>query len=315
MKKSTLLMPLMVMAFTANAQYINQAPEGGFDTDGGKDYVVLYAPAEVIAKMGDKVLTNNTLDPDQVKNSLEYWVTDWDPKDLTLYNVPEEDGKNSFGGTDYVNATPLYEWGTGVFVPKAQAYDLSKVTDEHYLHIGLRDFGSAPSQYKFSIGSQSTIKTNGFQIEVGIDAGAADGDFVGVGKIAGGNDGKWYYLDIPVKDLVDEDGDFGFTYNFASPISDGVFAFTFSKPTCSTATKTGPAPGESVYTYEIKKLGSALSIDHVFFYKKTQTGIHNATTADGAEAVYDLQGRRTQMAGAGIYVVKTATGVKKVLKK
>lgn len=309
----------MTLLTTATfAQYINEAPAGGFDVTTGKDYVVLYAPENIISAMGTTLISNNNLDPTQTNNLLEYWVTDWDKKDLTLYNVPEEGGKNSFGTDDYINATPLYEWGTGVFIPKAKSYDLSQVTDAHHIHIGLRDFGSAPSQYKFAIGSQKTIKTNGFQIEVNIDYAAEDGEYVGVGKIAGGNDGKWYYLDIPVSALVDENGDFGFTYDFSQAITDGVFAFSFNKPVCSTAKKTGPAPGESVYTYEITKLGSALSIDHVFFYVPTSDGISEmkvSSNSDDIEAVYDLSGRRTVMSRPGIYVVKTAQGMKKVTVK
>lgn len=318
MNKSLLTAAMTLLTTATFAQYINEAPAGGFDVTTGKDYVVLYAPENIISAMGTTLISNNNLDPTQTNNLLEYWVTDWDKKDLTLYNVPEEGGKNSFGTDDYINATPLYEWGTGVFIPKAKSYDLSQVTDAHHIHIGLRDFGSAPSQYKFAIGSQKTIKTNGFQIEVNIDYAAEDGEYVGVGKIAGGNDGKWYYLDIPVSALVDENGDFGFTYDFSQAITDGVFAFSFNKPVCSTAKKTGPAPGESVYTYEITKLGSALSIDHVFFYVPTSDGISEmkvSSNSDDIEAVYDLSGRRTVMNRPGIYVVKTAQGMKKVTVK
>lgn len=169
MKKSLILSAAAFMtSASAFAQsYITSAPEGGFDVISGKDYVVLYAPADVMSKMGDRLISDQNLDKDQVRNYIMYWVTDWDPKDLTLYNVPEENGRNSFGGEDYINATPLYEWGTGAFTPISTPYDLSKVTDDHYLHIGLRDFGSAPSKYQFTVGPNASIKSNGFQIEVG----------------------------------------------------------------------------------------------------------------------------------------------------
>ncbi|WP_289220970.1 hypothetical protein, partial [Xylanibacter rodentium] len=317
MKKSLLTTAMMLFSTAIFAQYINEAPVGGFNVNKGKDYVVLYAPDHVITDMGSRLISNNNLDATQTDNVLEYWVTDWDKKDLTLYNVPEPDGKNSFGTSGYINATPFWEWGTGVFIPKAKMYDLSKITDKHHLHIGMRDFGSASSQYKFTIGSQKTIKTNGFQIEVNLDYAKADGDFVGVGKIAGGNDGKWYYLDIPVSDLVDENGDFGFVYDFSAPITDGVFTFSFNKPVCSTAKKSGPAPGETVYTYEITKLGSALSLDHVFFYIPDETSAINDVNIDSGndeiKVVYDLSGRRVDMNRPGIYMIKTAAGVKKVV--
>lgn len=296
--------------------YITAAPEGGFDLNSGKDYVVLYAPESVITAMGSKMISNNNLDSNSVDNTLEYWVTDWDKKDLTLYNVPEEGVMNTFGNDEHINATPLYAWGTGVFMSKAKAYDLSKVTDEHHIHIGIRDFGSTPSKYQLSIGSQSTIKNNGFQVQVNLGVGEAQGDFVGIGSLPNGNDGKWYYIDLPIKDLIDENGDFGFVYDFSKPITDGVFTFTFKDPTCSTATKSGPAPGESVYSYDITKLGSAVSFDHVFFYVPQTQGIEDITEADDQtiEAIYDLSGRRVNEMTKGFYIVKTAAGAKKVLK-
>lgn len=317
MRKLLLTASALMACSAAFAQgYITAAPEGGFDLNSGKDYVVLYAPESVITAMGSKMISNNNLDPNSVDNTLEYWVTDWDIKDLTLYNVPEEGVMNTFGNDEHINATPLYAWGTGVFMSKAKAYDLSKVTDEHHIHIGIRDFGSTPSKYQLSIGSQSTIKNNGFQVQVNLGVGEAQGDFVGIGSLPNGNDGKWYYIDLPIKDLIDENGDFGFVYDFSKPITDGVFTFTFKDPTCSTATKSGPAPGESVYSYDITKLGSAVSFDHVFFYVPQTQGIEDITEADDQtiEAIYDLSGRRVNEMTKGFYIVKTAAGAKKVLK-
>ncbi len=317
MRKLLLTASALMACSAAFAQgYITAAPEGGFDLNSGKDYVVLYAPESVITAMGSKMISNNNLDPNSVDNTLEYWVTDWDKKDLTLYNVPEEGVMNTFGNDEHINATPLYAWGTGVFMSKAKAYDLSKVTDEHHIHIGIRDFGSTPSKYQLSIGSQSTIKNNGFQVQVNLGVGEAQGDFVGIGSLPNGNDGKWYYIDLPIKDLIDENGDFGFVYDFSKPITDGVFTFTFKDPTCSTATKSGPAPGESVYSYDITKLGSAVSFDHVFFYVPQTQGIEDITEADDQtiEAIYDLSGRRVNEMTKGFYIVKTAAGAKKVLK-
>jgi len=148
MKNTLLFTAALLAAGNICAQsYITPAPEGGFNTATGKDYVVLYAPQNVIDAMGTKVISNNNLDKDEVNNYLEYWVTDWDKKDLTLYNVPPKEGDlNSFGGEEFVNATPLHAWGTGVFMAKAKSYDLSQVTDRHHIHIGLRDFGSSPSK-------------------------------------------------------------------------------------------------------------------------------------------------------------------------
>lgn len=319
MKNTLLLVAALVAGSTAVAQnYISKAPAGGFDVSGGKDYVVLYAPQNIIDRMGNTIASNNNLDPDQINNTLEYWVTDWDKKDLTLYNVPPKDGEvNSFGDAEFINATPLYAWGTGVFMPKAKKYDLSKVTDKHHLHIGLRDFGTSPSKYQFSVGSQAKIKTNGFQLMVGAAVGQGSGDFVGVGSLPNGNDGEWYYLDIPVADLVDENGNFGFTYDFSAPVADGAFTFTFNSPVCSTATKSGPEPGEEVYSYNITKLGSALSLDHVFFYVPGENGIEGVTaeTAEEVLGIYDITGCKVEKPGRGLYIVKTTRGARKVMFK
>ncbi len=316
MNNTLLLGAALLSGISATAQtYISAAPEGGFDLNGGKEYVVLYAPQPVLTAMGERLISNNNLDQDQVDNYLEYWVTDWDAKALTLYNVPASEGElNSFGDSEFVNATPLYEWGTGVFMSKAKAYDLSKVTDKHHLHIGLRDFGSSPSKYQFSVGSQKTIKTNGFQIMAGIDLGQASGDYVGIGQLPGGNDGKWYYIDVPVADLIDENGDFGFTYDFSAPITDGAFTFSFNSPLCSTAKTSGPAPGETVYSYEITKLGSALSLDHIFFYVPETDGVDNvaAEAEEEITGIYDLTGRAVANPGKGIYIVTTNLGARKV---
>lgn len=78
MRRTLLSMAVAMAAVSASAQYITSAPEGGFNVNNGKDYVVLYAPENVLTDMGDKVITNNNLDQNQERNYLEYWVTDWD---------------------------------------------------------------------------------------------------------------------------------------------------------------------------------------------------------------------------------------------
>lgn len=319
MKKFYTATAVIAMACAAaNAQsYITPAPEGGFDASTGKDYVVLYAPQSLMDAMGSKVISNQNLDETQTRNYLEYWTCDWDKTLLTLYNVPEEGGKNSFGDEEYINATPLWAWGTGVFMATGTPYDLSAVTDNHHIHIGLRDFGSSPSKYQFGVGPTNNIKTNGFQVEVGIPVGDGDGDFVGVGSLPNGNDGKWYYLDLPISELIDPNGNFGFSYNFSQPFAakTGAFSFTFKDPVCSSETHTQPGPGETVCSYTITKLGSALSIDHVIFYVPDGAGVENVAVdnAAGAPVYFDLFGRKVENPGSGLYIVKTAEGFRKVI--
>ena len=279
--------------------YITKAPTSGFDWDSGTDYVVLYAPQSQIASMGNKIKSNQNLDAEQKDNQFYYWVTDWDKKDLTLVNVDRPNAKNSYGDSEMLSITPQWAWGTGYFGKVGKAYDLSMIDDSYYIHLGICDFGSAPSKYTFKIGDTDT-KQNHFDLEVGIDKGAANGDFVGVGNIS--NDGNWYYVDIPVKDLIDENGDFGFTYNWAKPI-DNCFVFSFDKPTTSKMTKSGPEPGKSVYSYTVTKLGSAVSLDGVFFYKKTSTDIKNIKSKKaGDNSYYNLQGVKVTEPTKGIYI-------------
>ncbi len=327
MKKLYTLAALALFSASAVAQnYITPAPEGGFDFDGAKDMVILYVPGNLIQQLGmaGKIAPNgsNNLDQSQTNNYLEYWVTDWDSKALTLYNVPEEGVTNSFGGTDYLNATPLYEWGTGTFMAKARPYNLSSVTDKHHIHIGLRDFGKVAAMYKFSLGPNKDIKTNGFQFMVGDEVGAAYEDFVAIGSLPNGNDGKWYYIDLPISDLIDPDGNFGFTYDFSQPIEkQAAFSFSFAKPNgvgddykfCTVAEHKDN--GGDVYDYTVTELGAALSIDHVFLYVPVPAGIDNVAVDAEAEVLgyYDLQGRKVGNPEDGVFVKVTTKGAKKVI--
>lgn len=291
----------VVTSATAQSSYVTEAPSGGFDFSAAKDIVVLYAPDEAVAKMGDRIKSNQNLDPTNTKNQFFYWVTDWDKKDLTLVNVDREGATNSYGGTNMLSITPKWEWGTGYFGAIGSfRYDLSMIDNDYYLHLGLCDFGNADSKYKFEFGN-TDVAGNHFDLEVNLDKGKANGDFVGVGHMK--RDGKWYYIDIPVKDLVDEDGDFGFTYDWSAKMTNP-FLFSFDKPTTSKMTHL-LEPGAAVYTYTITKLNSAVSIDGVYFYKKgVPSGIQAVSalrdSADGAW--YNLQGMRVEKPAKGVFI-------------
>lgn len=319
--KSALAAMTLLGALNAHAQdsYITKA-EKPFDFKAGKNYVVLYAPTEAVTAMGNKIIGNNNLDPTMERNQFYYWTTDWDKTSLVLTNVEEPDGKNSLGGSEYINMTPLYEWGGGSFQAKGTwQYDLSKVTNDMVLHIGLRDFGGVAPKFKMAVGDVANIKTNGFQLEANLGKGEADGDYVGVGSM--GHDKEWYYLEVPVRDLVDENGDFGFTYNFAQPLkrNGAAVQLSFAKPQVSTATGV-LEPGNTVKTYTITKLGSAMSVDGIWFYEKDATGISTVQShADASQPaeVYNLSGQRMPQGqlSRGIYIVKTAQGTRKITVK
>lgn len=317
--KSVVVATTLLMTVAANAQstYITKASDKPFDFANAKDYVVLYAPEAAVEKMGNKIIGDNNLDPAMTRNQFYYWTTDWDATSLVLADVVEENGKNSLGGSDYINMTPLYDWGGGSFTSKTQAYDLSKVTDNMILHVGLRDFGSVAPKFKIAIGKMANISTNGFELETNLAVGASDGNYVGVGNM--GHDAQWYNLEIPVKDLVDENGQFGFSYNFSTPfpLGESAVQLSFASPECSQATSI-MEPGNTVKTYTITKLGSAMSVDGIWFYTLDTTGISSVGTNENYAplAVYDMSGRKVEsQTEGGIYIVKTANGVRKVIKR
>ena len=313
---------LMMVSAPASAQYITEAPAGGFDFTKGTDYVVIYAPDAQVTAMGSNILSNQNLDPAMEKNQFYYWVCDWEKTQFTLYDCPNT-LNNSWGGSEKLNMTPLWDWGSGQFTAKSQDYDLSAITDDHILHIGFMNIGDADAtaNYRFLLGRQvSETEFNGFPIEVNKAVGAESGDYVGVGMAPKTN--TWYYLDIPVKDLVDPNGNFGFTYNFSKPFGAStnnadIFTCGFDGATICTYTYGSVDPDTGMKKVNITKIGSAMAIDHVFLYKKSTSGIQN-TVASGNEEVqgiYDLTGRRVNDYRSGVNIVKTTKGVKKVIVK
>ncbi len=303
---------LMMVSMPASAQYITEAPAGGFDFSKGKDYVVIYAPDAQVTAMGSNILSNQNLDPAMVKNQFYYWTAQWDATQFTLYDI-EDSQKNSWGGDDKLDMTPLYDWGAGHFGAKSQAYDLSCITEDHILHIGFMNIGAetATKNFKFTFGP-----TGGeIKLVVNKDVGAMKGELVGVGNAPAVN--KWYYLDIPIKDLLDEDGDFGFECDFSKPTGTIIFNVGFDGGTNSKWTAGAVDPDTGMKKITITEKGSALALDGVYLYKKSTSGIQN-TVASGNEEVqgiYDLTGRRVNDYRPGVNIVKTTKGVKKVIVK
>ena len=110
--KKTLLAAAMALLTTAGyAQFVSQTPAGGFDLNSGKDYIPVYMPAPQLSQIQGKILADNNLDPDQVNNSLDFWIDDWNGKNASkvqAYVVPEGTvEKNSWGGTEYIGITPI----------------------------------------------------------------------------------------------------------------------------------------------------------------------------------------------------------------
>lgn len=323
MKKITFTMAFAAMSLFANAQYITEAPAGGFDLNKGKDYIPVYMPAPQLSQIQGKILTDNNLDPNEENNSLQFWIDDWmgdNASKVQAYVVPEGTvEKNSWGGTEYIGITPIgYKVAAGVFTAKTKKYDLSRLTDEHVLHIGLCDasgkYGSGDPQLIISFGNDANKPD--FNLIVN-KTGDADGKDIPVGKIARGK--KWASIDIKVGDIKDDNGEIGIPFTWGNDINAFVklACADNANTVCSTATYGNLAPGESIRPVTITALGTALAIESIFFYVPNTTAISDVMANDGndIQTVYDLSGRRIDNPATGVYIVKTAKGTKKIIMK
>ena len=111
------------------------------------------------------------------------------------------------------------------------------------------------AKYQFSLGPDDA-STNGFKLEVNVAAGAMNGKFVGVGETTARN--QWYYLDIPVSTLVDEDGDFGFVYDFVTTFAQKpIFTcgFDVDDASCTKYTAGAVDPDTGMKTITIREIG------------------------------------------------------------
>lgn len=323
MKKVLLAAAMMLLGTASYAQFASPTPDGGFNLNKGRDYIPVYLPAPQLSLIQGKILADNNLDPDQVNNSLYFWIDDWmgaNASKVQAYVVPEGTvEKNSWGGTEYIGITPIgYKVAAGVFTAKAKKYDLSALTDDHILHIGLCDAsgnaGQNPLQLTISFGKDANNPD--FNLIVN-KTGNADGKDIPVGNIERGK--KWYSIDIKVGDIKDENGDIGIPFTWSNDIT------AFVKLACadnantvlSKATYAPLEPGQNIADVTITELGTALAIESIFFYIPETTAINDIQAADAADvnAVYDLSGRRVENPSNGVYIVKTAKGVKKVVMK
>lgn len=306
-KNFALTAMVLMASATANAQYITEAPATGFDFNNGSDYVVIFVPEEQKAAMGDKIISDQNLDETQTKNWFTYWTADWDPKLFTLFDCPNDE-KNSWGGETKLNMTPLFSWGAGDFTAKTgYSYDLSAVTDDHYLHIGFMNIGSETSKpcFKFQMGPSAD---NGFSLEVNQPVGEMLGDYSGIGYAQKTH--TWYYIDIPLKDLIDENGQFGFLYDFSQPIAGKIFTCGFDiqdadvESSVTTYTQGAVDPDTGMYEITVTELKSAMAVDHVFLYKKDASGISqvNDAGADSAAKAYNLAGQQVDAGYHGVVV-------------
>ena len=166
-----------------------------------------------------------------------------------------------------------------------EGFDLSMLkTGKWYLHMAMKDAGSIHATHNIAVGPNASgcfalgeTKTD--------DKYELIGDF--------DRDGEWYNIDIPVDDLVDMGFDLT---NCTDKYAGNVLTFLSGGAT-----------------------GAQLNYDAVFFYQKVAdaTGIDQVKADNNkVNAIYTVNGMQVKdMNKPGLYIQKTANGVKKVLKK
>lgn len=291
MKKFTLLAASCFMALAAAAQtgYVTPATnidgDPTFDFNGTTNYVILYASEDEVDALGEtKILKNES--PTELDGARPVYI--WE----NTYTGGEGEGFNSFGGSGYmsfvvgtVGWSGLGHCGVVDAAKELDGFDLSMLKNgKWYLHMAMKDAGSIHATHNIAVGPNAT---GCFALgETKTDAKyELIGDF--------DRDGEWYNIDIPVDALVDLGFDLtNCTDNYAGNV------LTFLS---------GGAAG------------AQLNYDAVFFYQKAAdvTGI-NQVKADNnkVNAIYTVNGMQVKdMSKPGLYIQKTANGVKKVLKK
>lgn len=287
------------MALTATAQttYVTKALtddfEPSFDFNGTTNYVTLFVSEDEADALGEsKILKNeNPTDLDGAR-PLYIWSN--------TYNGGAGDGFNSFNGSGYMSFvvgtggwSGLGHCGVVDAASEKDGYDLSMLkTGTWYLHMAFMDKGTVHATHNVCLyGRDKDNKEVGGHFALG--AKQTDAAYTVIGDFP--RDGEWYNVDIPLDDLKD----LGFSAEGSdcSAINGNVLTFLSGGDT-----------------------GAQLNYDAVFFYQKTSdvvNGISNVKTFkdNGVKAVYDINGRQvTNTEKAGIYIVKTADGVKKIVK-
>lgn len=292
MKKFTLLAASCLMALAAAAQtsYVTPATDLNsgdrtFDFDGTTNYVILYASEDEVDALGEnKILKNES--PTDLDGSRPVYI--WD----NTYTGGEGEGFNSFGGSGYmsfvvgtVGWSGLGHNGVVNADKELDGFDFSMLkTGKWYLHMAMKDGGSIHATHNIGIGPDAKGC-----FALGETKTDAKYELIGDFK----RDGEWYNIDIPVDDLVD-------------------MGFDLTKCTDKCA-------GNVLTFLSGGATGAQLNYDAVFFYQKVAgaTGIDQVKADNNkVNAIYTVNGMQVKdMNKPGLYIQKTANGVKKVLKK
>lgn len=291
MKKITLLAASCLMALAAAAQTSYVTPAANIDGDltfdfkGTTNYVILYASEGEVDALGEnKILKNES--PTDLEGSRPLYI--WD----NTYTGGEGEGFNSFGGSGYmsfvvgtVGWSGLGHNGVVDAAKELDGFDFSMLKNgKWYLHMAMKDAGSIHATHNIGIGPDAAG-----HFALGKERTDASYELVGDFE----RDGEWYNIDIPVDDLVD-------------------MGFDLTKCTDKCA-------GNVLTFLSGGATGAQLNYDAVFFYQKVAgaTGIDQVKADNNkVNAIYTVNGMQVKdMNKPGLYIQKTANGVKKVLKK
>ncbi len=245
-----------------------------FDIAGARDVVLIGTSTGVTEGFNGNIKADYNVD--DVTHYLYVWNG--------TYTAESHTGKNSFG---YDEGYTVYTVGTAGwsglgYASQGKGKDLSMLDDTYYLHFAMA--GTGNETHLVTVGNTKfAIGPTGYDDNGNVTPALADYP----------RDGKWYNIDIPYAEIRSR----------ATAVFDSPQAYT----------------GNVFAVLSGGKQGTQLQFDNVFFYRTVATGItapstrHQPTPQTSQPAIYDLSGRRVPtMAKGGIYIVRTAEGVRKV---
>lgn len=248
-----------------------------FNADSVADCVLISTSQGVTGTLSGKILKDYNVDNNN--NFLYIW-------DGT-YVAKESEGVNSFGYPEGYNdfTVGTSGWsGLGFASPADHGKDLSMINDDYILHFSMKGTGTE-SHYIMVGGAKFSVGATPFK----------DGDKL-VPLIGDyGRDGQWYSFDIPFKEIR----------RYGSTVFDNPSAYT----------------GNVWAVLSGGVTGTEVQFDNIFFYKKASatTAIAMPRTQPQSHApygIYTLAGHRVQsMSQPGIYIIRTAGGTRKVIKR
>lgn len=236
-------------------------------------------------------ITKEELDKDQ--------IVDIGPNESTRFLYPWEDtvsagiaeGNNSYGNNGGYSSWVVGSkgWsGLGFNIAAIGLTSLQGITKDYSLHFAVKSTTTQPVMFTITDGNGKACK---FVLgQEAYDNIAPVGDFE--------RDNTWHNIDIPVAYLIKQ----GLDFRTAKVYDGNIFSVLCGM-----------------------KEGDVIDYDAVFFHgpKDKTTGIEDITIDQPQAAkgnyplgIFDIQGRKVQsMDAPGIYIIRTAQGVKKVMKK